>query len=212
MNRLSASIAALLLLACVRPATAQVYGQFTGAVPVAVDHRLFGAYGGFSTKQSDLLAQLRMSFYPGVDFGFQGGLSHLNASGHTRTVVHMGADLKTQVAHHGDTFPVDIALGGTLGVNSADAFNQFVMGPLAVASATRTLHGGAEMVPYGGVALLYTRSDINSVSGTDVSLQLRAGLEARPNPDFRIVLELQEPMSDPVDRHPKLVLGANFPF
>ena len=38
------------------------------------------------------------------------------------------------------------------------------------------------------------------------------GLEARPNPDFRLVLELQEPMSDPVDRHAKLVVGANFPF
>jgi hypothetical protein len=212
VKRLHASCAALLLLACARPATAQVYGQFGGATPVAVDHRLFGLYGGFSDHQSDLLGQLRLSFYPGIDFGFQGGISHLNAAGHTRTVVHMGGDLKTLVARRSDTFPVDVALGGTLGVGSADNFNLLSMGPLAVASRTHTLRGGAELVPYGGVALLYTHSDISGTSSTDASMHVRLGLEARPNADFRIVVELQEPLSDPVDRHPKLLLGANFPF
>ena len=212
MKRLHAVGAALLLMACARPAQAQVYGQFTGAVPVAVDHRLFGLYGGFSNHQSDLLGQLRMSFYPGVDFGFLGGISHLNAAGHTRTVIHLGGDLKAQVARRTDTFPVDIALGGTLGLGSADNFNLLSVGPLAVASQTHTLRGGAELVPYGGLALLFTRSDISGVSSTDAALHLRLGLEARPNPDVRFVLEVQEPMSDPVDRHAKLVVGANFPF
>jgi hypothetical protein len=212
VKRLHASCAALLLLACAHPAMAQVYGQFGGAVPVAVDHRVFGLYGGFSSNQSDLLGQLRLCFYPGIDFGFQGGISHLKTAGHTRTVIHMGGDLKTQVARRSDTFPVDIALGGSLGVGSADNFNLLTMGPLAVASRTHALRGGSEIEPYGGAALLYTRSDIHGVNSTDVALHLRLGFEARPNPDFRIILELQAPMSDPVDRHPKLVLGANFPF
>lgn len=212
MKRLHASCAALLLLACARPALAQVQGQFGGATPVAVDHRLFGLYGGFSSHQSDLLGQLRLSFYPGIDFGFLGGIQHLNAAGHTRTVVQLGGDLKTQVAHRSDTFPVDIALGGALGIGSADNFNLFTMGPLVVASRTHTLRGGAELIPYGGAALLYTRTDIGGTSSTDASLHVRVGLEAKPNPDFRLILELQAPLSDPVDRHAKLLLGANFPF
>lgn len=212
MKRLLASCAALLLLACARPALAQVQGQFGGARPVAVDKRLFGLYGGFSSHQSDLIGQLRLCFYPNIDFGFQGGISHLNAAGHTRTVVHVGGDLKTLVAKESATFPVDIALGGALGIGSADQFNLFTMGPLAVASRTREFGSNGEVTPYGGLALLYTRSDINGTSSTDASLHLRLGLEVKPNPDFSLVFELQAPLSDPVDRHAKLVLGANFPF
>lgn len=212
MKRLHASCAALLLLACARPALAQVQGQFGGATPVAVDQRLFGLYGGFSSHQSDLLAQLRLCFYPGINFGFQGGISHLNAAGHTRTVVNVGGDLKTQVAHESATFPVDIAIGGALGIGSADQFNLFTMGPTAVASRTRTFGSSGELTPYGGLALLFTRSDISGTSSTDASMHLRVGLDVKPNPDFRVVLEVQAPMSDPVDRHAKLVLGANFPF
>ena len=212
MRRLLASCAALLLLACARPVAAQVYGQFGGAVPVAVDHRQFGFYGEFSDHQSDLLGQLRLSFYPNLDFGFQGGLSHLDAGGRTQTVVHLGADVKTLVARRTDTFPVDVSVGGTIGVGSADQFNLLSMGPLAVASRTATMRSGLELVPYGGAALLYTRSDFGHGTTTDVSMQLRVGLEVRPNPDVRLLVELQEPVSDPIDQNPKLVLGANFPF
>jgi hypothetical protein len=212
VKRFLAWCAAMIVLAGASPASAQVYGQMTGAVPIGVDQRLFGLYGGFSSHQNDLLGQLRLSFYPGLDFGFQGGISHLRTAGHTRTVVQMGGDLKTLVARRSETFPLDLALGGTVGVGSADNFNLLSVGPLVVASVTRELRGGAALVPYGGAALLYTRSDIGSQSSTDASLHLRAGVEVQPNPDVRFVMELQAPLSDPVDRHAKLLLGANFPF
>jgi hypothetical protein len=212
VKRLHVFVAALLFAALAPPAVAQVFGQFGGAEPVAVDHRLFGAYAGFSTNQSDFLGQLRLSFYPGVDFGFQGGLARLSAAGHSRTTILLGGDLKAQVASRSATFPVDLALGGTLGLSSADQFSQLAIGPIAIASITHELSSNAALIPYGGAALLFTRNDIGTENSTDVSLQLRFGLEARPNPDFRIVLELQAPMSDPVDKHPKMVLGANFPF
>lgn len=212
MKRLLASCAALLLFACARPAIAQIDGQFTGAVPLEVDHRLFGAYGGFSARQSDLYAQLRLSFYPGVDFGFHGGLQHLDAMGRVRTAVVMGGDLKTLVAHRSATFPVDLALGGAIGVSNAQSFSVMDIGPLAVASRTSTLNNGAELTPYLGAALLFGRSTIDDHTGTDVSLQARLGLEWRPNADFRVVTELQAPLSSAIDRHPKLLLGANFPF
>ncbi len=211
MKRLLAPIAALLLAAAC-PAHAQVFGQLGGADVVPVDQRLFGLYAGFTSHQSEALTQLRLSFYPGVDFGFQGGLSRLDAGGHNRTTVHVGGDLKAMVARASATFPVDLALGAALGISSADQLNVLAVGPLAVASITRTLRGGAELVPYGGAVLLYTRSDINAITTTDSSLQLRLGLDVRPNAAFRALVEVQEPLSDPVDRHPKLVLGANFPF
>ncbi len=210
MKRLLAFGATLLLVA--HSASAQVAGQFGGATPVAVDHRLFGLYGGFSSHQSELLGQLRLSFYPGVDFGFMGGVSRLRASGQQRTLIQLGGDLKAQVAHRSDTFPVDLALGGALSVGSADHFNVLALGPLAVASVTRQLRGGATLVPYGGAALLFTRTDVDAQSSTDASLHLRMGLEAQPNPDVRFMLEVQAPLSDPIDQHAKLFVGANFPF
>jgi hypothetical protein len=38
------------------------------------------------------------------------------------------------------------------------------------------------------------------------------GLEYQPNADIRLVAELHVPLSDPQGTHPKIVLGANFPF
>lgn len=211
MNRLVASCAAL-LLACAAPAYAQIDGQLSTAVPVAVDQRLFGLHGGFSTRQSDLYGQLRLCFYPGLDFGFHGGLAHLSAYGRMRTVLVMGGDLKTLVARRTDTFPVDIALGGAIGVGNAQGFGVMGMGPLAVASRAYSVGDDDAFTPYGGVALLFSRSNIDDTDGTAVSLQLRLGAEYRPNPDVRFVIEVQTPTSDPIDRHPKLLVGANFPF
>jgi len=212
VKRLIAPCAALLLLACPHPAAAQVFGQFTGAVPVGVNNRLFGGYALFARHESEGLAQLRLSFYPGLDFGFHGGLTHVTVSGHSRTAVDLGGDLKSQLARRSETFPVDLALGGAIGVSSAEDFNLMSVGPVVVASRTLALQGGAELTPYGGAALLFSRLDDTGNSTTGVSLPLRCGLEYRPSADVRLVLELQLPLSDPVHRDPKLVLGANFPF
>jgi hypothetical protein len=137
---------------------------------------------------------------------------HVTLSGHSRTAVELGGDVKSLVAKRSETFPVDLALGGAIGVSSAEDFNLMSVGPTVVASRALPLRGSAELTPYAGAALLYSRLDIAGFSTTDVSLPVRAGLEYRPNPDVRLVLELQLPLSDPVHTDPKLVLGANFPF
>ena len=212
MKRLIAPCAALLLLACTHPAAAQVFGQFTGAAPVGVNDRLFGGYALFARHAVEGLAQLRLSFYPGIDFGFHGGITQVTVSAHSRTAVDLGGDLKGRLARRSETFPVDLALGGAVGVSSAEDFNLMSVGPVLIASRTIALRGGAALTPYGGAALLFSRLDVAGNSTTAVSLPLRCGVEYRPSADMRLVLELQLPLSDPVHDDPKLVLGANFPF
>ena len=53
-----------------------------------------------------------MSFYPDVDFGFQGGLSRQQFESSDRTTVNaLGADLKYAVAKPSERLPLAIAIG-----------------------------------------------------------------------------------------------------
>lgn len=210
MRRLAVLGAALLALACPRPSAAQVTGQYTGAVPLAVDHRMAGAYVGLSGDMLQALGQLRLSYYPGFDFGFQGGFMHLDAD-HGHTCVVIGGDAKARIATHGPSQPFDIAAGGAIDLANASGYNLLGVGPLVVASHPARLHGAA-LTPYAGLALMFNRLDVGSFSNTDASLQLRLGTEYELNPDVRFVLELQFGASDPVGSGPKFILGTNLPF
>jgi len=190
---------------------AQVFGQFAGAPPIGVNARLFGAYGSFTKSESELLTQLRLSFYPNVDFGFQGGLSRVSVQDRSRTSVKIGGDFKALVVKSGPSAPFDLSLGAAIGISSAEDFTLLSIGPGVVFS--RTLgSGGASVTPYLGAMLLFTRSDLDNSNDTDVSLPLRFGAEYAPNADLRLVLELQVAASDQVNDDVKLTLGANFPF
>lgn len=212
MRRLLASCAALLAIASARPAAAQVAGQFGPAVPLAVEQHVFGGYVALAQHQAQALGQLRMSFYPGVDFGFQGGLHRYDGSGASRTAVELGGDLRTQVARRAQGAPFDVSLGGAIQLSSADHRSVLGVGPTLAASRPYTLRGGAEFSPYAGIALLYSRTDAGGTNTTDLSLPLRMGFEYQPNAGVRLIAELQVPVSDPLGMHPKIVLGANFPF
>lgn len=190
---------------------AQVFGQFSGAPPLGVNARLFGAYGSFTKSESELLAQLRLSFYPNVDFGFQGGLSRVSVQDRSRTSVKIGGDFKALVTRGGDSGPFDLSLGAAIGISSAEDFTLLSIGPGMVVSR-RLGSGGASVSPYVGAMLLFTRSDLDNANDTDVSLPLRFGAEYAPNADLRLVLELQVAVSDQVNDDLKLTLGANFPF
>jgi hypothetical protein len=211
---LLATCAALIALACARPAPAQVAGQLEGAVPIAVEAHVFGGYVALAQHQAALLCQLRLSFYPGVDFGFQGGIHRYDgdAGGASRTAVELGGDVRTLVVRRGATAPFDISLGGAIQLSSADHRNVLGVGPTLAAGRSYTFTGGSQLSPYFGFALLYSRSDAGGTNTTDLSLPLRAGLEYQPNSNVRLVSELQLPLSDPQGAHPKLLLGANFPF
>ncbi len=193
-------------------ADAQVFGQYGGAVPLGMNARLFGAYAGFSKSESELQSQLRLSFYPNVDFGFQGGLSRVSVNDHSRTSVKIGGDFKGLVAKQTETRPFALSLGAAIGVNSAEDFNVLSVGPSAVASHAFDAGPSPRFTAYAGAMVLFTRSDLDNGNDTDVSVPLRFGGEYAPNPDIRLVLELQVAASDQINDDLKLVLGANFPF
>lgn len=207
-----------LLLACAATlfaagaASAQVPGQLGGAVPLGVNEHTGGVYAAMGSGQSSLYGMLRMSFYPAVDFGFFGGLRRIDHGESGRTAVEMGADLRGAIVRRGDTSPVDVSLGGVLGVSSADHFTLMSIGPSGVVSRTRALENNASITPYAGAALLYTRSTIGDQNSTDLSMPLRFGAEYRPNLDIHLVAEFQLALSDPTTKSGKLVLGASFPF
>jgi len=210
---LLASCAALIAVACARPARAQVAGQLGGAVPIAVNGHVFGGYVALAKHQALALCQLRLSFYPGVDFGFQGGLHRYDGDGGaSSTAVELGGDVRTLVARRSASAPLDVSLGGAIQLGNSDHRSVLAVGPTIAIGRSYTYTGGSELSPYFGAAVLYARSDVNAVSSTDLSFPLRTGLEYRPNADVRLVVELQVPFSDPQGTHPKLLLGANFPF
>jgi hypothetical protein len=204
------ALAAGMLLA--GAAGAQVFGQYSGAQPLGMNARLFGAYASFTKSESELLAQLRLSFYPNVDFGFQGGLSRVSISDRSRTAVKIGGDFKGLVAKRTESMPFDLSLGAAIGVSSAEDFNLLSVGPQFVASRTYGSGPRPTLTAYFGALLLFTRSDLDNSNNTDVSVPLRFGAEFAANADVRLVAELQVAASDQINDDLKLSLGASFPF
>ena len=207
---------ALLVAALVTavPARAQVFGQFTGAATVPPDGHLFGAYLNASENVLGGLAQLRLSFYPNVDFGFQGGLSRLDPGGTipTRTTLRLGTDVRWQVSQSSAAFPVDITVAAGLGVETADDFKVVSLGPSVVASRTLGVGSGDGIVPYAALSFLFRSRDAFGLEDTDLSLPLRLGAEARFSPAFSLAAELQLFIADSYNDHVGFAVGANLPF
>jgi hypothetical protein len=201
---------AALLLAFAGPARAQVQGALSPARVLQPNEHLGGAYLTFDKSSATLLGQLRMSFYPNFDFGFQGGLSRIDVDENTRTSVKLGGDFRAQVAFQKQGSPVDLALGGALGVESADELNQLSVGPQVHIS--RVLDLREQWVAYGGAALLFTRIELAGESNTDTSFPLRLGMEYHPNPYLRLLVETQLAVSDEVRDDFALTFGVVFPF
>lgn len=199
-------------LARATTAEAQVFGQYTPADVLAVNARQFGAYVDFSENTAGLLAQLRLSFYPNVDFGFQGGLSRFDLGSSTKTTLRLGSDVRFGVVRAGARFPVDVAAGGALGVETTDDYTSIRLGPSAVASRAFPLSGDASIVPYAGVMLCFTNASAGGESDTDFSIPLRLGGELRAIPGVRITAELQLRLGDDFDDDTAFTAGVNLPF
>ena len=208
------SFVAMLLagLACTVPAAAQVFGQYTPADVLAVNARAFGAYVDFSENAAGLLAQLRLSFYPNVDFGFQGGLTRLDLGGSTKSTLRLGSDLRIAVARAGERFPVDVAAGGALGVETTDQYTSLRLGPSVVASRALPLAGAAAIAPYVGAMLCFANVTHDGESETDFSAPVRLGAELRAIPGVRIAAELQLRLGDDFDDDVAFAAGVNMPF
>lgn len=206
--------AAALLIAAIAvapPARAQVYGQFTGAATLPVNGHQFGGYLTASESVLGGLAQLRLSFYPDIDFGFQGGLTRFDrgAAGSDLTTLRLGTDVRWQVKHRGASSPVDATVGAALAVETGDDFKVVTLGPTLVAS--RPL-GGEALTPYAGLGLLFVSHDTFGVRDTDMSVPMRLGLEARVAPELKIVAEMQFFISDRYNDDVGFATGVNLPF
>ena len=202
-----------ILLAALFPsasAHAQAYGHYTGAETVPMGGHLFGGYVQVSEGFLGLSGQLRLSFYPSVDFGFQGGLTRTDASpGNEVTTLRVGTDLKVQVSMAQD---YDMALGGALGVETGDNIHLLTVGPTFTLSRGFGNPAGAGVTPYAGVGLLFTDADILDQQSTDLAIPFRFGAEFRLSPEIRLVGEVQLRASDPYTDGVSIVTGVNLPF
>jgi hypothetical protein len=207
------SLLLVLLLAGLAPAArAQVFGQFTPAEILPVNSRLGGAYLNVSQDVVGALGQLRLSFYPNVDFGFQGGLSRLDLGSTTRTSVRLAADVRFGAMKAGEGVPVDVAVGGGLGVETSDHYSVFRIGPSAVASHSFPFSSKSSVVPYAGAMLCFTSENIGDNSATDFSLPVRLGAELRAIPGVHLTAEFQLRAGRDPENHTGFAVGANFPF
>jgi len=203
-------IVAAFALAGAAPAAAQVQGALSSGRVVQMNHRLGGGYLQFDKSSATLLGQLRLSFYPNLDFGFQGGLSRIDVNDNTRTSVKLGGDFRGQLATQNGTFPLDIALGGTLGVETADNFSILSVGPQVTVSRTLDLSG--RWTGFAGASLLYSRVDVGPQNTTDTSFPIRFGAQYSPNPYLLLHAEAQAAVSDEVKDDFAFTLGVLFPF
>lgn len=201
-------VAAALLLAP-GAARAQVYGQLSSAGTIPTGGHLFGAYLQASEDMLGLLAQLRLSFYPNVDFGFHGGLTRIDVGTTDRTTLRVGGDLKVWMVKGA---AVDLAAGGALGVETGDELSILTIGPTVVASRTIAMGSRGGITPYAGVGLLFSNIDVGDSQETDFSLPFRFGAEFRLSPEVHLVGELQLRASDQFNDDIGFVTGVNLPF
>jgi hypothetical protein len=203
--------ATLLLAAAARPAGAQVHGVLCDASVLPVNTRLGGTYLQLDQSSATLSGQLRMSFYPNFDFGFQGGLSRVElGSNPQQTSVRLGGDFRGQVAKQSSSFPLNISLGAGLDVESADGFTILSVGPQVALS--RALGSDDKWIAYGGASLLLSRYESGPTRDNDTSFPVRAGMEFRPTADLRLIGEMQVAISDAIRDDVSFTFGALFPF
>lgn len=209
------SLLLALLLASLVPAPAayaQVFGQYTPAEILPVNSRLGGAYVNASRDVVGALGQLRLSFYPNMDFGFQGGLSRLDLGPTTKTSLRLAADVRFGMVKAGAGAPVDVAVGGGLGVETSDKYSVFRIGPSVVASHTFPFSSRSSVAPYVGAMLCFASWDVNDRSETDFSMPVRLGTELRAIPGVRIAAEIQLRIGDDFDDRTGFSAGVNLPF
>ncbi len=211
MRRVAALLAASILLATA-PAAAQVFGQFSSAEVLPMNGHEAGFFLNAGDNTLGGLGQLRLSFYPGIDFGFQGGLSRVTWQGVDRTTLRLGADLRVAVGHSGEGFPFDISVGGGLGVETSDDYHVLTLMPSGVMSRSWTLGQSGSIAPYLGLGLSFAHADAGSTNETFLSLPLRLGADLRGMPGMRLSAELQAPLGDSFNDDVGVLTGVKLAF
>ncbi len=199
-------------VACAVPAHAQSLGQFGGAGTLPLMGHAFGTYVDAGSHVVGFVSTLRLCFYPGVDFGFQGGLKRIDNLGVDRAALRLGADFKVAAARRSAAVPVDVAIGGGLGVETGDNLSVLTLGPTVVASRAFPAGVAGSVEPYAALGVSYTSIDAPGKDDTGLQLPLRLGAEFRFAPDLRFVLELQQKIGTYYGDRGTFAVGTTFPF
>jgi opacity protein-like surface antigen len=210
MLRAAAMIAAALFAAI--PATAQVFGQLTSAEILPLNGHQAGFYLSASDNTLGGLAQLRLSLYPGIDFGFQGGLQRVTWQGADRTTLRLGGDLRAAIAHSGEGFPFDIAAGGALGVETSDNYHVLTLMPSGVVSRSYGVGQNGSIAPYLGLGISFANVDAGAIRQTFLSVPLRLGANFHVMPGLSLSAEMHLPIGDGFNDSFGVVTGVNMPF
>ncbi len=193
-------------------ASAQVFGQYTSADILPVNSRLAGAYLDLSSNVVGLLGQLRLSFYPNVDFGFQGGFGRLDLGSSSKTTLRLGGDFRIGAGQPSESFPLKLAVGGALGVETSDQYHVLRLGPTAVVSHAYAFSSTASIAPYAGTMLSFASVDIGGENQTDFSVPIRLGAELRAIPGVQVAAEFQWRLGDDFADRTAFTGGVNLPF
>jgi hypothetical protein len=210
IRRILGVTAALVLFSV--PAHAQVFGQYVGARPLAMNERLFGGYLHFGGDAIGGVAQLRLSFQPGLDFGFQGGLTNYDESAGDVTTVRLGADVRFLAMTADAVNPVDVSVGGALGLESGDDLNILTIAPSVAASRTFAMGPNVSITPYASLLLAFSTIDAGEFDDSDFSVPIRLGADWMLAQGFRITGELQLRLSDEFSEDTQFAAGVNLPF
>jgi hypothetical protein len=194
------------------PASAQVFGQFTAAPPLPVNGHEFGGHVEFSENLLGFLGQLRLSFHPGVDFGFTGGVGRHDGGAGDVTTARLGADFKYLAASAGQGAPLDVGVGAAIGLESGDGLSLLSLGPSVVASRPVLVGGEPRFVPYAALALLFSRADVGAADSNDFSAPLRLGTEIDMGPGLRASAELKLQLGDSFQDDVSLAVGLRTRF
>jgi hypothetical protein len=191
-------------------ACAQVFGQWTTARILPVNGHSFGAQLELSEHVAALMGNLRLSFYPNVDFGFQGGFTRTQVEGSDIGTARLAADLKAGALRTSDGAPLDLAFGAFVGLESGDRLGRLVIGPSLVASRGLSVNGEERFIPYAGVQAKYTQFSFHESQRNDFSMPIRLGCQFPVVQGFRAIGEVQFRVGDEIDDHLAFGFGVDF--
>lgn len=195
------------------PARAQTFGTFTGAEPLPVNGRMVGIYLQTSENVAALVSQLRLSFYPGIDFGFAGGFARQDfGNDESRTNLRVGGDMKFAIKQPSEKWPFSMALDAALGIETGDDFTILTFGPKLVGSRAFATGENSSITPYAAIGLLFSNVDIGANSDSDLSFPLHLGAVFKISPQVELNGELQLRIADSFNDDIGLSFGVNLPF
>lgn len=202
----------LAIVALARPAEAQIFGQLSAAEPIPTDARLVGAYLQTSENQVGVLGQLRLSFYPNIDFGFQGGLTRVDYVGGDRSLAQLGADVRFGLGQQAQGRLLSSSIDGAIALESGDDYHTLTLGVIGAVSHRFPMGQNSAATPYAGLGVGFQNAEISDDDKSDMYVPLRLGASFKIGAVVDAITELQFRLSDDVNDDFGLLFGANFPF